>query len=73
VIFEGAKRGQGDAESLNIADLEKFRLVAFRGNKEGISAPNKTTIVFDPQLIKQVNDETQTGIFASSARNGEGS
>jgi hypothetical protein len=73
VIFEGAKRGQGDAESLNIADLEKFRLVAFSGYKEGISAPNKTTIVFDPQLIKPVNDETQTGIFASSARNGEGS
>ena len=72
MLYEGALYGNAGS-SFSIADLEAYRLIAFSGYKEGIGAPNKTTIVFDPQLVKPVNNETQTGIFPSSAKNGSDS
>ena len=73
IVYEGSLSGQG-AQGIPYDWLSSFKLVMFSGYKEGVPAPNKTTIIIDPkQIIPDDYSNEQTAIFPLSAKNGDDS
>jgi len=71
IVYEGSLSGQG-TQGIPYDWLSSFKLVMFSGYKEGVPAPNKTTIIIDPkQIVPDAYSNEQTAIFPLSAKDGD--